>query len=83
MSLKPGKKPFADRCGQLQQSVFAYSELQRHIAAVTIPKVPEATITAEATKKAKDYHNMKKNEEEELEQKKRRVEEKEKELETT
>ena len=80
MLLKPGKKPHADHCGQLQQAVLAYSELQRHIAADTIPKVPVATLTAESKRKATSYQAMKKKEEEELEQKKRRVEEKEKEL---
>ena len=53
MTIQPGKKPFADRCAELQQAVLAYPELQRHIAAGTIPKVPKATITTEATNQAK------------------------------
>ena len=53
MTINAGKKPFADRCAELQQAVLAYPELQRHIAAGTIPKVPKATITTEATNQAK------------------------------
>ena len=74
MTIKPGKKPFADRCAELQQAVLAYPELQRHIAAGTIPKVPKATITAEAERKAKDYQKRKTKEKEKFEEEKRNLE---------